>query len=164
MDSSICEFCKKKHATKSFHCNHCEKPHKICALCIIKYKTKMNLRKVHKKTIFDSNLAKWAWYNIRKLFFFYKLWARTGNNHALPLVAQMFGFEMPAGNVLTCVFLNLLFYNGCCNSVCLFFWHFFLVNIIMNYLRPQFIHLEWSYVFPHHAGIYAHVVNKMDLS
>ena len=60
IDSSICEFCKKKHASKSFHCNHCLKPHKICMSCILKYKTKMNLRKVHKNTIFDSNLEKWA--------------------------------------------------------------------------------------------------------
>ena len=60
IDSSICEFCKKKHASKSFHCNHCTKPHKICASCILKNKTKMNLRKVNKNTIFDSNLEKWA--------------------------------------------------------------------------------------------------------
>ena len=60
MNSSICEFCKKNYAAKSFHCNHCTKPHKICASCILKNKTKMNLRKVNKNTIFDSNLQKWA--------------------------------------------------------------------------------------------------------
>ncbi len=55
-----CEVCKEGYATKSFHCNHCEKPHWICAACIQKNKVKMNLRKVNKNTIFDSNLEKWA--------------------------------------------------------------------------------------------------------
>ena len=60
IDSSICEPTKKKHASKSFLWDHCTKPHKICASCILKNKTKMNLRKVNKNTIFDSNLEKWA--------------------------------------------------------------------------------------------------------
>ena len=59
-DHSVCEFCKKNQASKSFHCNHCIKKHKICGPCIIKNKTKLNLRKVDKDTIFDSNLEKWA--------------------------------------------------------------------------------------------------------
>ena len=60
MQSSVCEFCKKCYATKSFHCNHCIKPHWICAACIQKNKIKMNLRKVNRDTIFDSNLKKWS--------------------------------------------------------------------------------------------------------
>ena len=60
MDSSVCEFCKKNYTTKAFHCNHCTKPHKICVTCIQKNKIKLNLRKVNKDTIFDSNLEKWA--------------------------------------------------------------------------------------------------------
>jgi len=60
MDPPVCEFCKKNYAFKSFHCNHCIKKHKICASCILKNKTKMNLRKITKNTIFDSNLKKWS--------------------------------------------------------------------------------------------------------
>ena len=60
MEPSMCEFCKKKTAYKSFHCNHCLKPHKICAVCIQKNKIKLKLRKVNRNTIYDSNLEKWA--------------------------------------------------------------------------------------------------------
>ena len=60
MDPPVCEFCKKNYAFKSFHCNHCIKKHKICASCILKNKTKMNLRKITKNTVFDSNLKKWS--------------------------------------------------------------------------------------------------------
>ncbi len=59
-NSAMCEFCKKNVTTKAFHCNHCLKKHRICQECIAKNKVKMNLRKVNKNTIYDSNLEKWA--------------------------------------------------------------------------------------------------------
>ena len=56
----LCEFCKKVHTSKKFHCNHCEKKHSICDKCIITGRAKMNLRPVKKGDVFDSNLVKWA--------------------------------------------------------------------------------------------------------
>ena len=56
----LCEFCKKKVTTKSFHCNHCVKKHSICEECIKKNMISMNLRKVNKNSVFDSNLKKWT--------------------------------------------------------------------------------------------------------
>ena len=60
MDSSTCEFCKKNHTSKSFHCNHCVQPHKICDSCILKNKSKMKLEKITKTSIYESNLKKWT--------------------------------------------------------------------------------------------------------
>ena len=60
MEQSICEFCKKNHAFKSFHCNHCIKKHKICASCILKNKSKMKLEKITKTSVYESNLKKWS--------------------------------------------------------------------------------------------------------
>ena len=60
MDSSTCEFCKKNYASKSFHCNYCVKPHKICASCILKNKSKMKLEKINKNSVYESNLKKWT--------------------------------------------------------------------------------------------------------
>ena len=56
----LCEFCKKVHTSKKFHCNHCVKKHSICDQCIITGRAKMNLRPVKKDDMFDSNLEKWA--------------------------------------------------------------------------------------------------------
>ncbi len=60
MDSSTCEFCKKNHAAKSFHCNYCIKKHKICASCILERKSKMKLEKITKTSVYESNLKKWT--------------------------------------------------------------------------------------------------------
>jgi len=56
---SLCEFCNEKTASKSFHCNHCTTKHRICDVCLIKNKKKLNIRIVGRKGIYDSNLKKW---------------------------------------------------------------------------------------------------------
>ena len=59
MIKSLCEFCNKKSASKSFHCNHCIKKHSICDICLNENKEKLNIRIVGRKGIYDSNLKKW---------------------------------------------------------------------------------------------------------